>query len=163
MKPLLLLVIVALPAVLVLKNCSEAVVGDAGAAGLDVDAGAGETKVRVIAETIIRCARVERPAADRADAEIDSAVVVEVSKNAVPVGTVPGLQLAAVLKSPEPGAFSQVASCAAAGSTAKKGAMHSAVEASARPALLKIRPTPDIGTARRLFDCQAIGGATSPP
>ena len=74
-------------------------------------------------------------------------VVAEVSKNAVPVGTVPGLQLAAVLKSPEPGAFSQVASCAAAGSAAKKGATHSAVEASSAARLVEIRRKPDIGTA----------------
>jgi len=45
-------------------------------------------------------------------------VVEDVSKEAVPVGTEPALQLAPVLKSPEPGLPSQVASCAAAGETA---------------------------------------------
>ena len=36
----------------------------------------------------------------------------DVPKKAVPVGTVAGVQLAPVLKSPEPGLASQVASCA---------------------------------------------------
>ena len=48
-------------------------------------------------------------------AENDRLVVLDVPKEAVPVGTVvAGLQLAAVLKSPEPGLASQVASCARA-------------------------------------------------
>jgi hypothetical protein len=42
-------------------------------------------------------------------------VVLEVPKNAVPVGTAAGLQLPAVSKSFEPGFCSQVAFCAAAG------------------------------------------------
>ena len=50
--------------------------------------------------------------------ENDRLVVLDVPKDAVPVGTVPVPQLAPVLKSPEPGLASQVASCAAAGSAA---------------------------------------------
>jgi len=50
--------------------------------------------------------------------ENDSAVMLEAPKKAVPVGTVPEAQLAAVLKSPVPGLASQVASCARAGSAA---------------------------------------------
>ena len=49
-----------------------------------------------------------------AGAENDRLVVVDVPKKAVPVGTAAGVQLAAVLKSPLPGAASQVASCARA-------------------------------------------------
>ncbi|OKO84728.1 hypothetical protein AC629_20685 [Bradyrhizobium sp. NAS80.1] len=45
-------------------------------------------------------------------AENDRLVVLDVPKKAVPVGTVAGLQLAAALKSAEPGLASQVASCA---------------------------------------------------
>src|SRR6516165_9183855 len=45
-------------------------------------------------------------------------VVFDGPKNAVPVGTVAGVQLAAVLKFPEPGLTSQVASCARAGNAA---------------------------------------------
>jgi hypothetical protein len=45
-------------------------------------------------------------------------VVFDAPKNAVPVGTVAGVQLAAVLKSPELGLASQVASCARAGDAA---------------------------------------------
>ena len=56
-------------------------------------------------------------------AAIDRAVVPEVSKNAMPVGTVAVSQLAPVLKLPEPGAFSQVASCAAAGEPAATSAV----------------------------------------
>src|SRR5215213_4468277 len=67
--------------------------------------------------------------------EVDSAVVFEVSKKAVPVGTLPVLQLAPLPKSPLPGAFSQVASCANAGWTA----------ASARAV--------DAKSARRSFGC----------
>ena len=48
-------------------------------------------------------------------AEKDRAVVLERPKLAVAVGTVAGFQLAAVLKSPEPGLASQVAFCAHAG------------------------------------------------
>ncbi|GGI19907.1 hypothetical protein GCM10010987_06700 [Bradyrhizobium guangdongense] len=44
----------------------------------------------------------------------DNAVVFDVLKNAVPVGTAAGVQLVAVLKSPEPGLVSHVASCACA-------------------------------------------------
>jgi len=51
-------------------------------------------------------------------AENDSAVVFEKPKKAVPVGTVAGVQLVAVLKSPEPGLVSHEAFCAAAGSVA---------------------------------------------
>jgi hypothetical protein len=46
--------------------------------------------------------------------ENDSAVLVEVPKNAVPVGTAAGFQLAVVLKSAVPGLASQVAFCARA-------------------------------------------------
>ena len=70
-------------------------------------------------------------------AENVRAVVPEVSKNAVPVGTVAVSQLAPVLKSPEPGAFSQVASCAAAGEPAAT----SAVEANSA-ARNRLPPTP---------------------
>ncbi len=44
-----------------------------------------------------------------------SEVVLDVPKKAVAVGTVAGVQLADVLKSADPGAASQVASCAQAG------------------------------------------------
>jgi hypothetical protein len=63
-------------------------------------------------------------------AENDRAVTLDVSKDAVPPGTVAGVQLAASLKSPLPGVVLQVASCAAAVSAVKKGAMHSADDAS---------------------------------
>ncbi|WP_368509137.1 hypothetical protein [Bradyrhizobium lupini] len=46
-----------------------------------------------------------------ASAENETAVVLEVPKNAVPVGTTAGLQLAAVLKSPVPGLVDQVEIC----------------------------------------------------
>ena len=45
-------------------------------------------------------------------------VVVDAPKNAVPVGTVAGVQLAAVLKFELPGAVDHVASCARAGNAA---------------------------------------------
>jgi hypothetical protein len=45
-------------------------------------------------------------------------VVFDASKNAVPVGTVAGVQLAAVLKFELPGAVDHVASCARAGNAA---------------------------------------------
>src|SRR5258708_7382081 len=59
-------------------------------------------------------------------AENDRPVVLERPKDAVPAGTVAGVQLAAVLKLPEPGAASQVASCASAGAATT----HSAENAS---------------------------------
>ena len=49
-------------------------------------------------------------------------VIVDVPKNAVPVGTVAGVQLAAVLKSELTGAIDQVASRACAGIAASKAA-----------------------------------------
>jgi hypothetical protein len=55
-------------------------------------------------------------------AENDRLVVVDVPKNAVPVGTVAGVQLVAVLKLPEPGLSSHVASCACADAAASKAA-----------------------------------------
>src|SRR5262245_30052150 len=48
--------------------------------------------------------------------------MVDAPKNAVPVGTVGGVQLAAVLKSELPGAVDQVASWARAGMAASKAA-----------------------------------------
>jgi hypothetical protein len=51
-------------------------------------------------------------------AENAIAVLLDEPKLAIPVGTVPGLQLAAVLKLPEPGLASQVAFWAEAGSVA---------------------------------------------
>jgi hypothetical protein len=42
-------------------------------------------------------------------------MVFDAPKNAVPVGTVAGVQLVLLLKSPEPGLDSHVASCARAG------------------------------------------------
>ena len=49
-------------------------------------------------------------------------MTVDALKVAVPVGTVAGVQLALVLKSPEPGLASQVAFCAAAGNVAAASA-----------------------------------------
>ena len=46
--------------------------------------------------------------------EKDRAVALEKPKVAVPIGTAAGFQFAAVLKTPEPGLTSQVASCARA-------------------------------------------------
>ena len=63
-------------------------------------------------------------------AENVSAVVLDVPKNAVPVGTVAGFQLAAVLKSPDAGLSSQVASCALAAPGANAVTATSAVVAS---------------------------------
>lgn len=64
------------------------------------------------------------------------AVTLDAPKDAVgptpneTIGTVAGLQLAALLKSPSPGLASQVASCAAAGITAKNDPRHNAADAS---------------------------------
>src|SRR5262249_28250043 len=71
--------------------------------------------------------------------------MVDAPKNAVPVGTVAGFQLAAVLKSEVPGAADQVASWAPAGMAASNAA--AAVVASkcpriALPAPLAMRRTP---------------------
>src|SRR5215467_2903784 len=55
-------------------------------------------------------------------AENDRLVMFDAPKNAVPVGTVGGVQLAAVLKSELPGAVDQVASWACAGMAASKAA-----------------------------------------
>src|SRR5258708_32827327 len=63
-------------------------------------------------------------------------------KNAVPVGTVAGVQLAAVLKFPEPGLTSQVASCARAGMAASNAAAAAVVSKCARIAFT----TTSIGT-----------------
>ena len=65
-------------------------------------------------------------------AENDSAVVLDTPKKAVPVGTVAGVQLAAVLKSPEPGLSSQVASCARAGHAAATSAVLASIAAAMR-------------------------------
>ena len=63
-------------------------------------------------------------------AENVSAVVFDVPKNAVPIGAVAELQLAAVLKSPDAGLRSQVASCARAAPGAKAVTAASAMVAS---------------------------------
>ncbi len=69
-------------------------------------------------------------------------VVFDGPKNAVPVGTVAGVQLAAVLKFPEPGLTSQVASCARAGMAASNAAAAAVVSKCARIAFT----TTSIGT-----------------
>ena len=63
-------------------------------------------------------------------AENVSAVVLDVPKNAVPVGTMAGFQLARVLKLPDAGVRSQVASCALAAPGANAVTATSAVVAS---------------------------------
>ena len=63
-------------------------------------------------------------------AESVSAVVSDAPKNAVPAGTVAGFQLAAVLKLPDVGLKSQVASCALAAPDANAVTATSAVVAS---------------------------------
>ena len=62
----------------------------------------------------------------------DIEVVFDAPKNAVPVGTVAGVQLAAVLKSELPGAVDQVASWACAGIAASKAAAAAVVSKHAR-------------------------------
>ncbi|MBM7482260.1 MULTISPECIES: hypothetical protein [Bradyrhizobium] len=77
-----------------------------------------------------------------ASAENETAVVLEVPKNAVPVGTTAGLQLAAVLKSPVPGLVDQVESAACAAAVPASVAAK-AVEASHAARLVEIRRNPD--------------------
>ena len=66
-------------------------------------------------------------------AENVSAVVLDTPKNAVPVGTVAGFQLVAVLKLPDVGLTSQVASCAFTAPGASAVSAASAVVASSAP------------------------------
>src|ERR1044071_9362442 len=66
-------------------------------------------------------------------AEYVTAVVLDVPKKAVPIGTAAGVQLAAVLKSAEPGFSNQVASCADAGRTAEISADDASSSVSSRP------------------------------
>ena len=75
-------------------------------------------------------------------AENVSAVVLDVPKNAVPVGTIAGFQLVAVLKSPDVGLGSQVASCALAVPGANAVTATSAVVASSAPRR-QFQPLPD--------------------
>src|SRR5262245_822320 len=72
--------------------------------------------------------------------------MVDAPKNAVPVGTVGGVQLAAVLKSELPGAVDQVASWACAGIAASKAA--AAVVAN-KYARIAARPPPRRFSQRR--------------
>ena len=105
---------VALPAVLVLRNCRLRLLVMVALPPLMTMPAPLKLKDLVVGEGVGRCPGVECPAADRGVGRERHVVWLDVSKKAVPVGTVAGLQLAAVLKSPEPGLASQVASCARA-------------------------------------------------
>jgi hypothetical protein len=76
-----------------------------------------------------------QPLTEVVGAEIVSAGALVVSKNAVPVGTVAGVQLAAVLKSAEPGLRSQVASYARAAPDNSAATVNSAAVASSAAAI----------------------------
>ena len=67
------------------------------------------------------------------------AVMVDAPKNAVPVGTVAGVQLPAVLKSELPGVVDQVASCARAGMAASNATAAVVVSKCARIAPPPVR------------------------
>ena len=111
------LVMLALPAVLLSsKNTRAAGVVDNGdAAAVDADASAIKTEEDVVGEGVGRGPGVECPAADVWwRPRTTGSVMLDAPKDAVPIGTVAGVQLAAVLKSPVPGVGSQVASCARA-------------------------------------------------
>jgi hypothetical protein len=87
-------------------------------------------------------------------AENDRLVMLDILKKAVPVGTAAAFQLAAVLKSPEPGVESQVASCARADPAATA---HRADDAS-KTARIRQTAQPDFTLFRDISTFRGVAG-----
>src|SRR5215471_11639087 len=88
------------------------------------------------------------------------AVVFDAPKNAVPVGTVGGVQLAAVLKSPELGVAFHVASCACADVAANNAAAATVLNRCVRislPPLRNAQRTYASRGSRKLGDAPTFG------
>ena len=86
-------------------------------------------------------------------------VVFDAPKNAVPVGTVAGVQLAAVLKFELPGAVDHVASCARAGNAASNATAAVVVSKCARIAPPPVRKRLNI----RVPQEESVNWATHQP